>query len=59
MVVYSLDVGVSIHKNAVNGSQMIVQNIALTTINSSFFFIKRYWLNIDINSFSTNAYLRH
>lgn len=59
MVVYSLDVSVSIPKNTVNGSQMIVQNIALTTIDGSFFFIKRYWLNIDIDSFRTDAYLRH
>lgn len=40
MVVYSLDVGVSIHKNAVNGSQMIIQYIALTTTNGPFFFVK-------------------
>lgn len=40
MVVYSLDIGVSVNKNAVNGSQMIIQYIALTTIDSSFFFVK-------------------
>lgn len=59
MVVYSLDVSVSVRENAINGIQVIFHDIALTTIDCSFFFIKRYWLNIYIDSFGTNAYLRH
>ena len=59
MVVYGLDVSVSVRENTINGIQVIFQDIALTTIDGSFFFIKRYWQNIDIDSFRTNTYLRH
>lgn len=59
MVVYSLDVSVSVRENAINGIQVIFHDIALTTIDCSFFFIKRYWQNINIDSLLADAYLRH